>query len=225
MTHFKPTPSVAQRIRERNAQKMASFFNLSYSLCRIKSKNPLIDGASGITMILHTMQVVEKDEFTTPDGKKIPAQKYIRLSGLTYLSNDGEEGTRVVCDMPLQDRFRTCNIFLNKLAFALDKKEDWDGTIRLAVYRKDDSGRLYCNFFENCDNAEHYAGIETNFFEFDVENKRFSGVPEVKPLLNKRGEPVVKDGKNVYDTDDFDAFYLTLAIDLCNLVGEFWEQQ
>lgn len=219
------TKTRAEKVAAANARTFQTWASISFSERCFTSKNPKINGRNSLSFFIEKMELVDKAEFDY-NGKRVPPQTVIKMTASTFFEKDGEfEQLKFNIDLPLKDRSRICNVFLNRLAFAVSEKESndlaWDGSCRLAVYEKDEKAKLFVSFFEDFEMAEAYQGVSTDFFPYSEQDGYFENVPRPEKLLNKKGEPVMVDGREAYDNTEFDKFYLELASDLCDKVNGF----
>lgn len=203
-----------------NSFSKTTWVTISYADGCLKSKDDFINGRKDLTFLITDVKAVLKPAFSN-GATKIPEQHCLQLSGEAYreIGSDEIQGVPFKVEMPLKDRSRTCNVFLNKFAYAIQEyqkdAQNWDGFARIAIYEKDGQRKLFASFFETCENAEHYKELKCDFFPYDENLGYFENVPKPERLLNKKGEPLQVDGKDQYDNSDFDAFYLDFAEAVC----------
>lgn len=211
-----------QKMASRNSAKNLTWVNPSFGRGCFSSRDDRFDGRRTLSFFIGNAQVVDKEQFVH-DGKTIPSQKCFRLSCRTFLDEDTLESFKFNMELPLNDRYRVCNGFLNKLAFVISETEsgnmEWDGGVTMSIYHPKESPentRLFVDFFDLYEFAERYNDKQCSLFEYDADTRTFEGVPAFVPVLNKKGEQLKKDDRLIWDTSEFDQFYLDLATDICD---------
>lgn len=205
MTRFK------DRDYSKTAQRSgANWIQADFPGCCFRSRLESIDGRKNISFFIDKAEITEKAEFKTKNGKKIPAHKAVKFTG-SFVDESAQEQT-VLVEFSLNDRYRVCNTMMNKLLFAI-RQPEYDGFLSLGISAtKDDKRRLWVDTFGD---QEKRTSEQRDAFPFNEFSSRFEGVPEMLPIKNKKGEHMEKDGMKLYDTDEFDSFWLDAAEEIC----------
>lgn len=200
-------------------RQTANWVSIDYPETKFRSRLPEMADKRNVAFFIDKAQIVEKDKFKTKDGKQIPAHKAIRFTG-SFVDENAQEQV-ILIEFPLTDRFRTCNTLLNKIAFAIGDA-DYDGFVSLGLSAtKDDKRRLWVDTFG--DNQKRDSDGR-DAYPFDPNIRRFVGVPEMVPVLDGKGKHMEKDGMKLYDTAEFDAFWLDVAEKICAFFDEAGDQ-